>query len=234
MCYLLFLCKKEKIFALFEWNLFQSKFYMNCLYSILFYQKDCNSASIFIILLLNDPWLFPRPSRLGTSTVQVSRSACYNMSADNPQLLARFREISERKEEEEELNYKVKNSEMYGSLISCFVIYSYDGIMVTRLNFQQPLHQSSVSHDLSESIHSAMLISCSSNIFLLSSMLKIVLLLNIFVETVIHFFRDYLMNRSWKELHLFKIKIIGKIINVFSHFWSVFMSMLIKCINFLN
>ncbi|XP_016346249.1 protein Shroom4-like isoform X1 [Sinocyclocheilus anshuiensis] len=47
-----------------------------------------------------------RPARLGTSTVQVSRSACYDMSADNPQLLARFREISERKEEEEELNYK--------------------------------------------------------------------------------------------------------------------------------
>ncbi|XP_052416057.1 protein Shroom4 isoform X1 [Carassius gibelio] len=47
-----------------------------------------------------------RPSRLGTSTGQASRSACYDMSADNPQLLARFREISERKEEEEELNYK--------------------------------------------------------------------------------------------------------------------------------
>lgn len=68
------------------------------------------------------------------------------MSADNPQLLARFREISERKEEEEkELHYKVKDSEMYGSLISC-----YDGIIVTWLNFQQQLYQSSVPHDLSE------------------------------------------------------------------------------------
>ncbi|XP_043100201.1 protein Shroom4 isoform X2 [Puntigrus tetrazona] len=47
-----------------------------------------------------------RPSRLGTPTAQVSRSACYDTSAENPQLLARFREISERKEEEEELNYK--------------------------------------------------------------------------------------------------------------------------------
>ncbi|KAL1271564.1 hypothetical protein QQF64_030580, partial [Cirrhinus molitorella] len=47
-----------------------------------------------------------RPSRLGTSTAQVSRSTCYDTSADNPQLLARIRAISERKEEEEELNYK--------------------------------------------------------------------------------------------------------------------------------
>ncbi|XP_050970981.1 protein Shroom4 isoform X1 [Labeo rohita] len=47
-----------------------------------------------------------RASRLGTSTAQVSRSTCYDISADNPQLLARIREISERKEEEEELNYK--------------------------------------------------------------------------------------------------------------------------------
>lgn len=48
-----------------------------------------------------------RASRLNTSTApQVSRSTCYDMSADNPQLLAKFREISERKEEDEELNYK--------------------------------------------------------------------------------------------------------------------------------
>ncbi|XP_073692381.1 protein Shroom4 isoform X2 [Garra rufa] len=47
-----------------------------------------------------------RASRLGTSTAHVSRSTCYDTSADNPQLLARIREISERKEEEEELNYK--------------------------------------------------------------------------------------------------------------------------------
>ncbi|XP_052458285.1 protein Shroom4 isoform X1 [Carassius gibelio] len=47
-----------------------------------------------------------RSSRLGTSTAQVSRSTCYDTSAENPQLLARIREISERKEEEEELNYK--------------------------------------------------------------------------------------------------------------------------------
>uniref|UniRef100_A0A9J7YYK5 ASD2 domain-containing protein n=1 Tax=Cyprinus carpio carpio TaxID=630221 RepID=A0A9J7YYK5_CYPCA len=47
-----------------------------------------------------------RSSRLGASAAQVSRSTCYDTSADNPQLLARIREISERKEEEEELNYK--------------------------------------------------------------------------------------------------------------------------------
>ncbi|XP_016316029.1 protein Shroom4-like isoform X2 [Sinocyclocheilus anshuiensis] len=47
-----------------------------------------------------------RPSRLGISMAQVSRSTCYDTSADNPQLLARIREISDRKEEEEELNYK--------------------------------------------------------------------------------------------------------------------------------
>ncbi|XP_067299880.1 protein Shroom4 isoform X2 [Pseudorasbora parva] len=48
-----------------------------------------------------------RPSRLGTSTAQASRSTCYDQSAENAQLLAKIREISERKEEEEEeLNYK--------------------------------------------------------------------------------------------------------------------------------
>ncbi|KAK7170717.1 hypothetical protein R3I94_000803 [Phoxinus phoxinus] len=47
-----------------------------------------------------------RPSRLGTSAAQVSRSTCYDTSVDNAQLLAKIREISERREEEEELNYK--------------------------------------------------------------------------------------------------------------------------------
>ncbi|XP_052006707.1 protein Shroom4-like isoform X3 [Xyrauchen texanus] len=47
-----------------------------------------------------------RPSKMATSTAQASRSICYDTSADNTQLLAKIREISERKEEEEELNYK--------------------------------------------------------------------------------------------------------------------------------
>ncbi|XP_057198107.1 protein Shroom4 isoform X2 [Triplophysa rosa] len=48
-----------------------------------------------------------RPSRLGTSTTQVPRSTCYDTLPENSQFLARMREISERKEEEEEeLNYK--------------------------------------------------------------------------------------------------------------------------------
>ncbi|XP_051503014.1 protein Shroom4-like isoform X2 [Myxocyprinus asiaticus] len=47
-----------------------------------------------------------RPSKMATSTAQASRSICYDTSTDNSQLLAKIREISERKEEEEELNYK--------------------------------------------------------------------------------------------------------------------------------
>lgn len=58
---------------------------------------------------------------MGTSTAQVSRSTCYDSSAENAQLLAKIREISKRKEEEEELNYKVKDSEMYGLIITYFV-----------------------------------------------------------------------------------------------------------------
>ncbi|XP_056603945.1 LOW QUALITY PROTEIN: protein Shroom4 [Triplophysa dalaica] len=47
-----------------------------------------------------------RPSRLLTTTTQVPRSTCYTLP-ENSQFLARMREISERKvEEEEELNYK--------------------------------------------------------------------------------------------------------------------------------
>ncbi len=45
-------------------------------------------------------------------------------------------------------------------------------------------------------------------------MLKTVVLLNISVETVIHFFQDSLMNRKFKEQHLFEKKI--KKVKVFS------------------
>lgn len=47
-----------------------------------------------------------RPSRLGTFTAQVPRSTCYDTLPENSQFLTRMREISERKVEEEELNYK--------------------------------------------------------------------------------------------------------------------------------
>ncbi|TRY87644.1 hypothetical protein DNTS_013601 [Danionella cerebrum] len=55
-----------------------------------------------------------RPSRLGAITGQGSRSTCYDTSVDNPLLLAKIREISERKEEEQELNYKKQLMESLG------------------------------------------------------------------------------------------------------------------------
>ncbi len=52
-------------------------------------------------------------------------------------------------------------------------------------------------------------------------MLKTVVQLNIFVETVLlfFFFFDYLMSRKFKEQHL--CEFIGNIINVFIYFWSI-------------
>ncbi|XP_051983502.1 protein Shroom4-like isoform X1 [Xyrauchen texanus] len=49
-----------------------------------------------------------RPSKQAASTAQVSWSTCYDTSTDDSQLLAKIREISERKVEEEELNYKTQ------------------------------------------------------------------------------------------------------------------------------
>ncbi len=53
---------------------------------------------------------------------------------------------------------------------------------MAKLNFQQPLPQSSMSHYPSEIIN-------NNNLFLLS-ILKTVVLLNIFVEAMIHSFQE--------------------------------------------
>ncbi len=76
-----------------------------------------------------------------------------------------------------------------------------------KLNFQQSLLQSSVSHDLLEFILICLFA-------LLSSVLccKTVVLINIFVETVKHSFQDSLMNKKIsKEQNLFKILIFCNI-----------------------
>ncbi len=47
-------------------------------------------------------------------------------------------------------------------------------------------------------------------------MLTTVVLFNIFVETVMHLFQYYLMNRKFKNQHLFEMEIFCKVINVFT------------------
>ncbi len=66
----------------------------------------------------------------------------------------------------------------------------------TKLNFYQPLLQSSVSHDTSEII-----IICWFIIIIIN--VGTVVLLNIFLEPVIFFFLNSL-NKKLKEKHLFK------------------------------
>ncbi len=46
-------------------------------------------------------------------------------------------------------------------------------------------------------------------------MLKTVVMFNVFVETVIHFFQDSLLNRKFKEQNWFQIELFCKIINAF-------------------
>ncbi len=58
--------------------------------------------------------------------------------------------------------------------------------------------------------------------------LKTVVLLNIFVETVTLFFRVFLMNRSSKEQHLFEIEIFCNNINVFTDTFDQFNASLMK------
>ncbi len=70
-----------------------------------------------------------------------------------------------------------------------------------KTEFAAPLLQSFVSHDSSEII-----LICwfdAQHTFLLLSMLKIVVLLNIFVETMMGFFSEFLMARKFQ--HLFDI-----------------------------
>ncbi len=50
-------------------------------------------------------------------------------------------------------------------------------------------------------------------------MLKTVVQLNIFVETVFFFFFFDYLSRKFKEQHL--CEFIGNIINVFIYFWSI-------------
>ncbi len=70
--------------------------------------------------------------------------------------------------------------------------------------------------------------------FWLLSMLKTVVLLNIFVEIVIHFiFQDSLMNRKFKRTVFFEIEIVCNIVNVFTiTFNQLNASLLNKSINF--
>ncbi len=72
---------------------------------------------------------------------------------------------------------------------------------MAKLNLLQTLPQSSVSHDPSEIINN------NNNLFLLS-ILKTVVLLNIFVETMIHFFQEYTENKRTafiRNIILFKV-----------------------------
>ncbi len=60
-----------------------------------------------------------------------------------------------------------------------------------------------------------MLICCSRNILFYFILFLIVVLLQVFVETVIHFFRLFLIEKSSKERLFDRIEIFCKIINVF-------------------
>ncbi len=67
--------------------------------------------------------------------------------------------------------------------------------------------------------YSNMLICCSLNFFVLLSMLKTVLLLYIFVEIVLYFLQDSMMNRKSKRT----VFICNIIIAFYCHFWSILM-----------
>ncbi len=74
---------------------------------------------------------------------------------------------------------------------------------MAKLNVQQPLLQSSVSHDHSEIIAKSSF-GAQETFFL--PQLKTVVQLNIFVEKVKVFFQDSLMYRMFKKQHLFEIE----------------------------
>jgi len=114
----------------------------------------------------------------------------------------------------------------------CFILYyilKWFYPVMAKLNSQQPLLLSSVSHDPSEIIL-LMLICCSGN-FLLLLMLNTVVLLNVFVETNHFPPRILWWIESSEEPHLFEIRIFFcKIRNVFTLTFDQFnASLLNKC-----